>query len=418
MLLSNPLSLPILGVFLIVLLCAMLSRKRSHIEWTAVFKCFFVSVILAISIAHVPLIEQAFERMGAAISALQLATFSGTKFVFGYLGGADTPFDIPDARKGFTHIFAFQSLPLVIVVSAISMLLFYWGVIALFIRVLSPLFERTLNIGGAMGIVSITKIFFGPMEVALFVKPYLKNFSRSEMFTVMTLGLATSAMSVIPVYEHIIHALIPNAMPIFLMTNVITIPIVIGLCKIIEPDKHRTEGSLGTMYAFTGSLDAISRGTREGLAIFVNILAMLIVMAALIALLNQILGLIPLEKPVTLQYIFGCAFLPVTLLMGVPVNEAFQAAQLLGTKMALNEVFAFTDFATVGQALSLKTRIILTASLASFANFASIGVSVAGIAAMCPEQRSNLVSFGLKTLLIATLATGISASLLGILLVK
>lgn len=396
----------------------MLSKRRNAVAWKAVFKCFFVSLVLAVLITHIPLIQHGFTRLGQAINALQSATFAGTKFVFGYLGGAETPFAIPDDKKGFTHIFAFQSLPMVIVVSAISMLLFYWGVIALFVRGLSPFFERSLNIGGAMGIVSITKIFFGPMEVALFVKPYLKNFSRAEIFTLMTLGLATSAMSVIPVYGHIIHGIIPNALPIFLMTNVITIPIVIGLCKIIEPDQHKTGGSLGTMYTFTGSLDAISRGTREGLSIYVNILAMLIVMAALIALCNQALGLVPSTKVITLQYIFGYIFSPIALLMGIPPNEAFQAAQLLGTKMALNEVFAFMDFATVGQAFSLKTRIILTSALASFANFASIGVAVAGIAAMCPEQRNNLVSFGFKSLLIGTLSTGIAASLLGILLVK
>jgi len=417
MLLLTPLILPVIGFLCVLLLCYLLSRKRDQIAWPAVFKCFVVSFLLAIIVTHVPFIEHIFERLGAAINALQVATFSGTKFVFGYLGGADTPFDIPDARKGFTHIFAFQSLPMVIVVSALSMLLFYWGVISLFVRVLSPLFERLLNIGGAMGIVSITKIFFGPMEVALFVKPYLRSFSRAEIFTIMTLGFATSAMSVIPIYGHLIHGFVANAMPIFLMTNIITIPIVIGLCKVIEPDQQRTGGALGSMYTFTGSLDAISRGTREGLAIFVNILAMLIVMAALIALCNQILGLLPINTPITLQSIFAYLLLPIALLMGIPANEAYQAAQLLGTKMVLNEVFAFMDFATVGEGLSMKTRIILTSALASFANFSSIGISVAGIAAMCPEQRPNLVSFGFRALLIGMLATGITASILGILLV-
>ena len=413
-----PLVLPGIGFLCIILLCCILSKRRTAIVWTAVFKCFFVSLFLAVIITHIPLIQHLFQYLGEAIKSLQAATFAGTKSVFGYLAGAETPFDIPESRKGFTHIFAFQSLPMIIVVGALSMLFFYWGIIALFVRVLSPLFERTLSIGGAMGIVSITKIFFGPMEVALFVKPYLKNFSRSEIFTLMTLGLATSAMSMIPVYGHIIHSLIPNAVPVFLITNVITIPIVIGLCKIIEPDQHKTGGSLGNMYTFTGSLDAISRGTREGLSIYVNILAMLIVMAALIALCNQVLGLVPTTKVITLQYIFGYVFSPIALLMGIPANETFQAAQLLGTKLILNEVFAFMDFATTGQALSLKTRIILTSALASFANIASIGVSVAGIAAMCPEQRNNLVSFGFKSLLVGTLATGMSASLLGILLLK
>ncbi|MES2608225.1 MAG: nucleoside transporter C-terminal domain-containing protein [Pseudomonadota bacterium] len=413
-----PFLLPSIGFFLIILLCCMLSKKRSSIDWWAVFKCFSVSLALALAITHIPFIEHVFEHLGKGINALQSATIAGTKTVFGYLGGSETPFDIPENRKNFAHIFAFQSLPMVIVVGALSMLFFYWGIIALFVRVLSPLFERMLSIGGAMGIVSITKIFFGPMEVALFVKPYLKNFSRSEIFTLMTLGLATSAMSIIPVYGYIIHSLIPNAMPVFLMTNVITIPIVIGLCKIIEPDQHKTGGSLESMYTFSGSLDAISRGTREGLSIYINILAMLIVMGALISLCNQILGLVPTEKAITLQYILGYVFSPIALLMGIPANETFQAAQLLGTKMALNEVFAFMDFATVGQTLSIKTRIILTSALASFTNVASLGVSVAGVAAMCPEQRNNLVALGFKALLIGTLATGITASLLGFLLVK
>jgi CNT family concentrative nucleoside transporter len=234
----------------------------------------------------------------------------------------------------------------------------------------------------------------------------------------MTLGLATSAMSVIPIYGQIIHHFIPNAMPIFLMTNVITIPIVIGLCKILEPDTHKTGGDLGSTYQFTGTIDAISRGTREGLAIFINILAMLIVMAALIALCNQTLGLIPSTKAITLQYLFGYVFSPVAVLMGVPLSEAFQVGELLGTKIALNEVFAFMDFAAVGQNFSLKTKIILTSSLASFANFGSIGVAVAGIAAMCPEQRNNLVALGFKSFLIGMLSTCMTAGLLGILLFR
>ncbi len=409
---------PVSAFLLFILLCYYLSQKRSHIDWFSVFKCFAVMFGLSIFICYIPHVERIFEHLGNGIGVLQSATNSGTKFVFGYLGGADTPFDIPNDRKNFTHIFAFQSLPMVIVVSALSMLFFYWGVISLFVKILSPIFERALSIGGAMGIVSITKIFFGPMEVALFVNPYLKNFSRSEIFTLMTLGLSTSAMTIIPVYGQIIQHLVPNAMSIFLITNVITIPLVIGLCKIVEPDRHQTSGSLGTMYNFTSSLDAISRGTREGLSIFVNILAMLIVMAALIALCNEVLGLIPTEKTMTLQYVLGYVFSPVTLLMGIPANEAFQAAKILGTKVALNEVFAFIDFATVGPSLSLKTQIILTSALASFANFGSIGVTVAGIAAMCPEQRNNLISFGYKTLLIGILATCLTASLLGILLVR
>ncbi|MDP3372518.1 MAG: nucleoside transporter C-terminal domain-containing protein [Candidatus Paracaedibacteraceae bacterium] len=409
--------LPTLGLGLVLLLCYFLSSNRKQVPWRQVGKCFFVSIVVSIVITKLPFLEAAFERLGYAINALQTATFSGTKFVFGYLGGADTPFHIPDDRKAFTHIFAFQSLPMVIVVSVISMLLFYWGVIGLFIRLLSPLFERVLNVGGAMGIISVTKIFFGPMETALFVKPYLKYFSRSEILTLITLGLATSAMSVMPIYAHLIKDLIPHAMPIFLMTNVITIPIVIGLCKILEPDQHLTNGSLDSMYNFTGSLDAISRGTREGLSIFVNILAMLIVMAALISLCNQVLGLVPRSQPLTLQYIFGYIFSPVALFMGIPATESFEAAKLLGTKMVLNEVFAFIDFTTVGKTLSLKTQIILTSSLASFANFGSIGVAVAGIAAMCPEQRSNLVAFGFKSLLIGALGTCLAAALLGALLV-
>lgn len=409
--------LPLVGLGLVLLLCYLMSSNRKQIHWGQIFKCLVASIITAIVITHVPILEQVFEKLGHAINALQTATFSGTKFVFGYLGGADTPFDIPNDKKDFTHIFAFQSLPMVIVVSVISMLLFYWGVIGLFIRILSPLFERALSVGGAMGILSVTKIFFGPMETALFVKPYLKYFSRSETLTLITLGLATSAMSVMPIFSHLIKSLVPHSMPIFLMTNVITIPIVIALCKVIEPDQHRTNGALDTIYNFTGSLDAISRGTREGLSIYINILAMLIVMAALISLCNQMLGIVPTNTTITLQYIMGYLFSPVTFFMGIPATETFEAAKLLGTKMVLNEVFAFIDFTTVGKTLSLKTQIILTSALSSFANFGSVGVAVAGIAAMCPEQRTNLVSFGFKALLIGTLATCLTAALLGILLV-
>ncbi len=365
---------------------------------------------------HVSLIERIIMHVSLAVEALQAATLEGTKFVFGYIGGGNTPFDIPEHRKDNNFIIAFQAFPIIIVVGAITMLFFYWRIIPVLVRAISPFFGKSMGIGGALGIVSTAKIFFGHLETGLFVKPYLRLFSQSELLILMTLGFSTTSVVVMPVYSSLIIKYVPNAMPIFIMTNIVTIPLVIGLCKMLEPCEHNTAGTLETPYNFTGSFDAISRGTRDGLSIFINIIAMLIVIAALITLCNKSLSLIPLTQTLSLQYLLGYLFKPIAWFMGIPWHETHQAGQLLATKTVLNEIFAYMDFAKIGGNLSPKTQIILASALSSFANFASIGVIISGFSTICPEKKKLIAKMGFQAFLIGVIATCVSGALLGILL--
>ncbi len=407
---------PILGFLILILTCYFFSANRKNINWINVLKCFGLFFFLAIIMTHVSFIERTIIYISLAVDALQAATREGTKFVFGYIGGGNTPFDIPEHRKDNNFIIAFQAFPIIIVVGAITMLLFYWRIIPTLVRAISPFFEKSMGIGGALGIVSTAKIFFGHLETGLFVKPYLRSFSQLELLILMTLGFSTTSVVVMPIYSSLVIKYLPNAMPIFIMTNIVTIPLVIGLCKILEPCEQHTAGTLKTPYDFTGSFDAINRGTRDGLSIFINIVAMLIVVAALITICNKLLSLIPLTQTLSLQYLLGYLFQPIVWLMGIPWHETHQAGQLMATKTVLNEIFAYMDFAKIGGSLSPKTQIILASALSSFANFASIGVIISGFSAICPEKKQLISKIGVQAFLIGVIATCASGGLLGILL--
>lgn len=407
---------PALGFIILISTCYLFSSNRKQIAWGSVIKCLSLFFFLAIIMTHVTLIERVISHIALAANALKEATTEGTKFVFGYIGGGDAPFEIPEHLKENNFIIAFQAFPIIIVVGAITMLLFYWKVIPFFMRIVSPFFKHSMGVGGAIGIVSTAKIFLGHLETGLFVKPYLRYFTNTETLILLALGFGTTSIVIIPIYSSLISNLIPNPMPIFIITNIITIPLIIGLGKILEPNTQQTAAIVNTPYNFTGSLDALNRGTRDGLTIFMNIVAMMIVMAALITLCNKFLSLLPFTRTLSLQYMLGYFFKPIAWLMGIPWHDAHQAGELLATKTVLNEIFAYIDLSKSGAAFSTKTRIILASSFSSFANFASIGVTVSGFSAICPEKKRDLSSLSMRAFLIGVVATCVSGALLGILL--
>jgi CNT family concentrative nucleoside transporter len=409
----------VLGIFVFLGTAWLFSENRRGVQRRDILTGLGLQISLAVIITQFPLIRGAFESLSKVIDVLKRATQEGTKFVFGYLGGGAVPFEvIPDSGVS-TFIFGLQALPTIMVVSALSMLLFHLGILPAIVRVFSKALQRTLNIGGALGLVAASKVFLGNLEAPLLVRPYLKNFSRNELFTVMTCGMATTSASVMALYTSILEGTVPNPVAHILTASIISIPAAITLSRIMIPHEGpMTSGTLVAPYRFTNWMDAVSRGTADGLTIFLHIMAMLIVVLALVSLLNAFLSFLPHlgGEAITMQRMLGYVMAPVTWLMGIPWAEATTAGKLLGTKTVLNEVVAFLELSKVPRsALSAHSALIMTYALCGFANFSVIGIIIGGIGTMVPERRDEIVSLGLKSVFAGTLATCMSGTIIGIL---
>lgn len=381
--------------------------------------------------------DSAFSLCTRKIKNFLKATLAGTSFVFGYLGGNSLPFELKEGANAF--IFAFQPLPMVIVVSALSMLLFHWRVLPTLVNLFSWALKKTLRIGGALGVCSAAKVFLGQTEAPLLIRPYLKNLSRSELFTVMTLGMATTSATIMVLYATLLENIIPFPISHVLTASVISVPAAIAISRIMIPHTgEMTEGDLVMPYEFSGTMDAVSLGASDGIKLFLNIVAMLIVILALVALSNTILSGLTntvvwvysffpnfldlseevLQSPpaITLQDIFGTLMQPFAWMMGIPWSEAFDAGNLLGTKTVLNEVMAFIGLSELPKgALSPRTSVMMTYALCGFANFSSIGILIGGLGSMAPERKGEVIQLGFKALIAGTIASCMSATVVGIL---
>ena len=350
--------------------------------------------------------------------ALKDATAAGTGFVFGYLGGSpDLPFVPKEGANLF--IFAFQAMPIVIVVSALSMLLFHWQILPNIVKFFSKFFQKCLGIGGALGVCAAAKMFLGQTEAPLLVRPYLGQFTRSELFTIMTAGMATTSISIMVIYAVILTGTIPDPIAHILTASIISVPAAITISRILIPQEGaETSGHLVVPYQFSGSMEAITQGTSDGIKMYINIIAMVIVFLALVALVNSILGLLPAinGNPINLQLLLGYLLSPLAWFLGIPASEAIPAGSLLGKKAVLNEVIAFIGLASLpsGQ-LSPKSAMIMTYALAGFANLSSIGIQIGGIGAMVPERKQEIISLGVKALIAGTIASCMSGAIIGIL---
>jgi CNT family concentrative nucleoside transporter len=371
---------------------------------------------LGLVLLKAPFVKDVFLALSDALNALEKATRDGTALVFGFLGGGPLPF--AETYPGASFVLAFRALPLVLVVSALSALLFYWRVLPWIVRGFSFLLQKTMGVGGAIGLSSAANVFVGMVEAPLLVKPYLGSMSRGELFILMSCGMATVAGTVMALYASILLNTVPGALGHVLIASIISTPAAIAISVLmVPPDAPATEGKLVSQTA-TSSMDAVTRGTLDGVQLLINIVAMLVVLVALVSLANQILGLLPdvAGAPVTLQRVLGIAMAPLVWIMGIPWSEATTAGALMGTKTVLNELLAYIDLARLpADALSERSRLMMTYALCGFANFGSLGIMIGGLATMAPERRDEIVSLGGKTIVSGTLATCIAGSVVGIL---
>ena len=405
-----------LGILVFFIFPVALSENRRRIDYKFVVLGLAVQIFLAVVITKIAFVQSSFLWVSEGINKLKCATCEGTKFVFGYLGGGDVPFLMKEGASPF--IFAFQPLPMVMVVSAISMLLFHWRILPIIVRGFSWALRKTLNIGGALGVCAAAKVFLGQTEAPLLIRPYLSQFTRSELFTVMTAGMATTSASIMILYGQILENTIQNPISHILTASIISIPAAITISRIMIPQTGEdTSGELVLPYHFSGAMDAVSQGASDGMKLFLNIIAMLIVALALVAIANYILDAFPdfNNEAVTLQRLLGFFMAPVTWLMGIPWEEAKAAGNLLGTKTILNEVVAFIDLSNLKSALRPHTNLIMTYALCGFANLSSIGIQIGGLGTMVPERRAEIISLGFRALIAGTIASCLSGTIMGLL---
>jgi len=317
-------------------------------------------------------------------------------------------------------VLAFKALPLILVVSALSSLLFYWRVLPFIVRAISRVLQRTMGIGGAVGLSAAADIFVGMIEAPLFIRPYLAKMSRGELFSVMTCGMATIAGTVMVLYASFLSRALPDAMGHILTASLVSTPGAILIAALMVPDRgHTADDELVPPQPARSSIDAITRGTVAGVELLIHIVAMLIVFVALVHLVNLVLGALPAVggEPVTLQRLLGMLMAPVVWLIGIPWSEAQAAGALMGTKTVLNEFIAYLDLAALAPGtLSPRSQVIMTYALCGFANFGSLGILIGGLNAMVPERRDDVVALGLRAILSGTLATLLTAAIVGLML--
>lgn len=413
----GPIVQGLLGIFAFSFVAWLMSENRQEVNFKAAFLGIITQFCLAALVIKIRIIRDIFLWMSDGVNALRDAMIEGTSFVFGYLGGADPPFLVKQGAS--TFIFMFQALPMVMVISALAMLLFHWQVLQIFVRLFSWAFQKVMGVGGALGVCAAAKIFFGQTEAPLFVRPYLKKFTRSELFTIMTAGMATTSVSLIVLYSTILERAISDPISHILTASIISIPAAILISRLIVPQTgENTSGQLVVPYDFTNSMDAIAQGTTDGMRLMLNIAAMLVVALALVALTNKILGHLPLfyGRPITLQLITGYLLAPVVWLMGIPSPEVVSAGSLLGTKMVLNEVAAFIGLSNLpSETLAPISNLIMMYALCGFANLSSVAIQIGGIGGMVPERRAEIISLGFKALIAGTLVSCMSGTMIGIL---
>lgn len=392
------------------------SENRRAISWRTVGAGSALQLALAILLIAFMPAQRAILLLNHAAEALQTATDAGTAFLFGYLGGGLLPF--PELRPGGSVILAFKILPLVLVISALSSLLFHWGVLQRLVALLAAALRRVMGLDGPVALAAAVHVFVGMIEAPLLIRPYLAQMGRGELFAVMSCGMAGVAGTVMVIYATVLGPVVPGALGVILTASVISTPAALAVSALMVPFGPG-KGAAAALAAPghdapTSTLDAIVRGTADGVGPLVGITTTLLVVVALVSLMNQALGLVP--GGWTLQSLFALPFRPVMWLIGIPWHEVPAASLLMGTKTVLNEFVAYLGLAALPpDALAPRSRLIMTYAMCGFANFGSLGILVGGLGALIPERRAEVAALGLRSVLSGTLATLMSGALAGLL---
>lgn len=407
----------LLGLVVIVGACWALSENRRAFPWRLALGAVIVQAALVLVLFN-PASQQVLNGINGAVDALNTATQRGTNFVFGYLAGQTfpQPYAVQDGQALFT--FAFQVLPLILVISALSALLWHWKVLKWITHGFGFLFQRTMGLGGASALAVAANIFLGMIESPIVIRAYLDKLTRSELFLMMVVGLATVAGSTMVAYATILSTTLPNAAGHVLVASIISAPAGVLLARIMIPEKPGEGGAVAdysSALKYDSAIDAIVKGTSDGLMVVLNISAVLIVFVALVALLNIMVGAV-FGPDISVEWLLSWIFAPVAWLTGVEWVDAREAGLLLGAKLTQTEFKAFIDLGAVPpDAITERTRMLMTYALCGFANIGSVGITVTGLSVLMPERREEVLGLVWKALFAGFLATLMTASIVGLL---
>ena len=409
----------LIGLAVVLGLAWVFSENRRALPpWRWILGAVVMQIVIALVVLRVPLIWEGLRAANAGVAVLEQASRAGSSYMFGYLGGAELPFAL---KPGATPplVIAFQILPLVIFTSALAALLWHFGVLRIIVRGLSWALQRTLGIGGAVGLNAGANIFLGVVEAPLVVRAYLRSMSRAELFMIMTLGMSTVSGVVLILYSQTLAKVVDNAFGHIITASLICLPASLLLSRIMVPGESRTGANPRGEESLTydGPVDAVVRGTMDGLQLFLAVIAVLMVVFSLVALVDHMLGLLPsiAGAPLSLQRALGWLFAPLRWTLGVPWSESAVAGSLMGTKAILNEYVAYQQLAnSVAAQLSPRSTLIVTYALCGFANLASIGLQVSTLTTLCPERRAEIVGLGFKSWISGNLATAMIGAVVGL----
>ncbi|MND74999.1 Nucleoside permease NupX [compost metagenome] len=406
----------LLGLVVIIAVCWALSENRKLFPWRLAIGAVLVQAALILATFAIPGSQVVLDGVNNAVKGLELATEEGTKFVFGYLAGGDQPYAV--ANEGALFTFAFKVLPLILVISALSALLWHWKILKWITLGFGFVFQKTMGLGGASALAVAANVFLGMIESPIVIRAYLDKLTRSEVFLMMVVGLATVAGSTMVAYATILAPVLTNAAGHVLVASIVSAPAGVLLARVIIPEKPGEGGAVAdynSALKYDSAVDAIVKGTSDGLMVVLNISAVLIVFVALVALANVMLGAFWIGgEPLSVERVLGVVFSPLAWLIGVEWADAQKAGWLLGVKLTLTEFVAFIKLGAVPDGeMTERTRMLMTYALCGFANIGSVGITVTGLSVLMPERREEVLGLVWKALLAGFLATLMTACIVG-----
>lgn len=399
-----------LGFGVVLLVAVLLSRRRRAIPWKSVGMALGIQGAVGLVFLHVQWARQFLGVVTLVGEALSQATLAATGFVFGYVGGADLPFDIVPGATSF--IFAFQVLPVIMVVGALSALLLHWRILGLVVSAGAWLVRKSIGVSGPVGFAAVANAFLGMIESPLLIKPYLAKLAPGELFVVMAVGMSTIAGGTAVIISGIV-SVDPEIFANVITATLMNVPGAIGIALILFPPDRISEAEVRVQSPYESSMDALVTGTADGVKIFVNVVSLLIVFIALITMIDM--GLAAIRDGLSLSAIMGLVLAPVTWLLGIDAREVVAAGEILGAKVAVNELVAYSRLAEAYGTLTAHTHLVLTFALCGFGNFGSLAIMIGGIGAMAPDRRREIIRFGLWALLASFLTNCMTAVIVSIL---
>ncbi len=406
----------LIGIFGLILISLPFSESIQKIKVKFIIFALLIQISLAFLLLEIPFISSFFDVMSMAVESLRLSAIEGSSFVFGYLGGGDAPFEISNNQN--LPIFAFTFLPMLIFLSALSALLWHWKILPLLIKLLAKLFERPLDAKGPIGLAATANIFLGQLEAPLLIKPYLNKMNQRDLLIIMTVGMSTIAGSVMVLYITWLDNKFSGVIGHFLTASILSVPAAIMFSNILIPSAQTELKTVKEdLKMYESSMDAISVGTKDGLNMFLSVIASLIVFLSLVALADFLLAIFPnvYGEPISLQRIAALIFAPIAWLMGIPYAEIIPAGNLLGTKTIFNELIAFNDLRELNTSiLSERSQLIMLYGICGFANISSVGILLGGLSAICPDIRGTLLKIAFRALFAATLASCLTGTVVSL----